>query len=92
MSSLPAAFGRREDAVRPSDDKRDIVGERLQAGILGTASAALATQAFSANNYDSPDWEPIFTRPTVGREPRVSVYKEMVKGSLRRQAGSPFIR
>jgi hypothetical protein len=44
--------------------------------ILGTASAALATHAFAANNYDSPDWAPIFTGPTVGREPRVSVYKK----------------
>jgi hypothetical protein len=44
--------------------------------ILGTAPAALATHAFAANNYDSPDWAPIFTGPTVGREARVSVYKE----------------
>jgi hypothetical protein len=43
---------------------------------LGTASAALATHAFAANNYDSPDWAPIYSGPTAGHEPKVSVYKE----------------
>ena len=43
---------------------------------LGTASAALATHAFAANNYDSPDWAPMYSGPTAGHEPKVSVYKE----------------
>jgi hypothetical protein len=44
--------------------------------ILGTASSDLATRAFAANNYDSPDWAPIYSGPSVGREPRVGVYRD----------------
>jgi hypothetical protein len=50
---------------------------------LGTASAALATHAFAANNYDSPDWAPIYSGPTVGREPAVSAYKKNADRSVR---------
>ena len=42
--------------------------------ILGTASAALATNAFAANNYDSSDWAPMYAGPTVGSEPKVDVH------------------
>jgi hypothetical protein len=42
--------------------------------IVGTASAALATNAFAANNYDSPDWAPMYAGPTVGNEPKVEVH------------------
>ena len=41
--------------------------------ILGTASAALATNAFAANNYDSSDWAPMYAGPSVGSEPKVDV-------------------
>jgi hypothetical protein len=44
----------------------------LVAGLIfGTASAALATNAFAANNYDSSDWAPMYAKPTVGSEPKV---------------------
>ena len=45
---------------------------------LGTASSALAPHAFAANNYDSPDWAPIYSGPTVGHETRVGVHKRNV--------------
>jgi hypothetical protein len=44
--------------------------------ILGAASSDLATRAFAANNYDSPDWAPSYSGSAVGREPRVSLHKE----------------
>jgi hypothetical protein len=43
--------------------------------IVGTASAGLATDAFAANNYDSPDWAPMYAGPTVSSEPRTSAYE-----------------
>jgi hypothetical protein len=44
--------------------------------IFGVASSDLATRAFASNNYDSPDWAPIYSGPSVGREPRVGVYRD----------------
>jgi hypothetical protein len=41
--------------------------------VIGTASAALATNAFAANNYDSSDWAPMYAGPTIGTEPKVDV-------------------
>ena len=46
--------------------------------IIGTASAALAPPAFAANNYDSPDWAPIYSGPTDGHEARADVHKRNV--------------
>jgi hypothetical protein len=43
--------------------------------IIGAASATLATDAFAANNYDSSDWAPMYSGPTIGTEPKVSVDK-----------------
>jgi hypothetical protein len=45
---------------------------------LGTASSALAPPAFAANNYDSPDWAPIYSGPTDGHEARAVVHKRNV--------------
>jgi hypothetical protein len=42
--------------------------------ILGTASAAQATNPFAANNYDSSDWAPMYAGPTVRSEPEVEVH------------------
>jgi hypothetical protein len=55
----------------PMSNKSKIAATVL---ILGTASAALATHAFAANNYDSSDWAPMYAGPTVGNEPTVDVY------------------
>jgi hypothetical protein len=44
--------------------------------IVGAASAGLATDAFAANNYDSPDWAPIYAGPTVSNQHRASVYEK----------------
>jgi hypothetical protein len=44
--------------------------------ILGAASSDLATRAFAANNYDSPDWAPAYSGAAVGREPGASLQKE----------------
>jgi hypothetical protein len=41
--------------------------------ILGAASAAMATSAFAANNYDSSDWAPMYSGPIVGTEPKASI-------------------
>jgi hypothetical protein len=37
---------------------------------------ALATNAFAANNYDSPDWSPMYVEPGAGSGPSVSAYKK----------------
>ena len=39
--------------------------------ILGAASSDLATRAFAANNYDSPDWAPPLYTLDVQRHPAV---------------------
>jgi len=43
--------------------------------ILATASSDLATRAFAANNYDSPDWAPIYSGAAVRREPGAGLHK-----------------
>jgi hypothetical protein len=54
-----------------SNKSRTALGAAL---LLGTASAALATSALAANNYDSSDWAPMYAGPTVGSEPKVDVH------------------
>jgi hypothetical protein len=41
--------------------------------ILGAASAAMATRAFPANNYDSSDWAPMYSGPIVDAEPKENI-------------------
>jgi hypothetical protein len=41
--------------------------------ILGAAPAAVATSAFAANNYDSSDWAPMYSGPSVGAEPKEQI-------------------
>ena len=38
---------------------------------------------FASNTYDSPDWAPIYSGPSVGREPRVGVYRDNADRYLR---------
>jgi hypothetical protein len=46
--------------------------------IVGAGVAAQATQAIAANNYDSPDWAPIYTGPTIGHEPTITYHRKNV--------------
>jgi hypothetical protein len=46
--------------------------------VAGAGVGAQATQALAANNYDSPDWAPIYTGPTIGREPTMTVHRKDV--------------
>jgi hypothetical protein len=49
--------------------------------IVGAASAGLATYAFAANNYDSPDWAPVYIGPPVSSEPKARVYNKNAERS-----------
>jgi hypothetical protein len=46
--------------------------------MAGAGVAAQAAQALAANNYDSPDWAPIYTGPTIGREPTITYHRKDV--------------
>jgi hypothetical protein len=57
--------------------------------IAGAGLAAQATQAMAANNYDSPDWAPIYTGPAIGRVPTVSDHGKDADRISRAPGGQP---
>jgi hypothetical protein len=54
--------------------------------VAAAGIAARATHALAANNYDSPDWAPIYTGPTIERVPAVGDHRNDTVRILRAPA------